>query len=111
MTTGEGILANLSMTTSPQFNDKTVTVGDSQTYAVHKPGNAIELSSSFVSSELVTNATPNSSASRESIHLRTNLTLAAIMRIPRGHGGFLFDTNRARPGMAGVGLVIEPKAQ
>ncbi len=111
MTTGEGVLANLSMTVSPQINDKTVTVGDYQTYAVQKLGNAIELSSRFVSSELDTNAIPDSPTNWESVHLRTNLTLAVILRIPREHGAFLLDTNRARPGMAGVGLLIEPKAQ
>jgi len=110
-TTGEGVLTSLAMTTSPQTQGGGFTAGYYHTFSVRKLGDALELSGGFVSSEVVTNSVLDSSRSREAIQLHTNLTLAVIMRIPRGHGAFLFDTNRTRPGMAGVGLVIEPKTQ
>ena len=69
----------------------------------------IGLTSTFTSSEIVTNTESLSPEAAEAIHLQTNFTLAAQLQIPSGHGAFLYDTNSAGPNHLGVGLLIRVK--
>jgi hypothetical protein len=109
MTTGPGVLANQSMTTTVPINGAQVAVGDSLTQAVLKRGKSIELTGSFTSWEAVTNASTRIPGQKEQISLRTNLTLAANLLIPPGQGVFLLDTNRANTESSGTGLFISAK--
>ena len=111
MTLGQGVLATMSMTTSPQIAGLSVTAGNIMTIAMRKRGDSIELTGSFTSTEVVTNAGFRAPDPQETLTLHTNLTLAARMQIPRGHGVFLYDTNRADIHSSGVGLLILPKLQ
>lgn len=111
MTTGPGVLANMSMTMMVPVEGVPVPVGDSLTYAVRKHTECIELSGAFTSSDAVTNGVTQSAVPKETISLHTNLTLAAQMIIPKGRGVFLYDTNRADARSAGVGLLIRVKVK
>jgi hypothetical protein len=109
MTSGPGVLANQSMTTTAPIDGVPVAVGNSLTHAVRKRGNSVELTSSFVSWEAVTNASAHPTGQKEIISLRTNLTLAASMLIPPGQGVFLLDTNHANTESSGAGVFISAK--
>ena len=106
MTTGPGVLANQSMTTMVPIYGAQVPAGDSLTHAVRKRGKSVELTGSFVSWEAVTNTSVKRTGQKDSISLRTNLTLAASLLIPPGQGVFLLDTNRANDESSGTGLFI-----
>ena len=109
MTTGPGVLANSSMTTTVPIDGTPVSVGDSLTQAVLKRGKSVELTGSFTSWEAVTNTSTRLSGQKEMISLRTNLTLAANLLILPGQGVFLLDTNRANTESSGTGLFISAK--
>jgi hypothetical protein len=109
MTTGPGVLANQSMTTTVPIDGAQVPVGDSLTQAVLKRGKSVELTGSFISWEAVTNTSTRPSGQKEIISLRTNLTLAANLFILPGQGVFLLDTNRANTESSGTGLFISAK--
>jgi hypothetical protein len=111
MTTGPGVLANQSMTTMVPIDGAQVPVGASLTQAVLKRGKSVELAGSFTSWEAVTNTYTRLSGRRETISLRTNLTLAANLLIPPGQGVFLLDTNRANTESSGTGLFISAKVK
>ncbi len=111
MNLGQGVLATLSGTTSPLVQGSQIAAGYTITHAVRKRGDSIEISSRFTSSEVVTNALTRSPDPTELISLHTNLTLAASMQIPRGHGVFLYDTNRSAAHSSGVGILIRSKIQ
>jgi hypothetical protein len=108
-TIGPGVLANLSMTTMVPIDGARVPVGDSLTQAVLKRGQSVELTGSYISWEAVTNTSTDLSGQKETISLRTNLTLAANLLIPPGQGVFLLDTNRANTESSGTGLFISAK--
>jgi hypothetical protein len=109
MTTGPGVLANQSMTTMVPIDDAQVSVGDSFTQAVLNRGKSVELTGSYISWEAVTNTSTGLSGQKETISLRTNLTLAANLLLPPGQGVFLLDTNRANTESSGTGLFISAK--
>lgn len=111
MTLGQGVLATLSGMTAVLVQGSQVEAGNTYTYAVRKRGDSIELSSRFTSSEVVTNALTRSPDPKEDISLHTNLTLVANMQIPRGHGVFLYDTNRSDAHSSGVAILIRAKVQ
>jgi hypothetical protein len=79
------------------------------TQAVLKRGKSVELTGSYISWEAITNTFTGLSGQKETISLRTNLTLAANLLIPPGHGVFLLDTNRANIESSGTGLFISAK--
>ena len=109
MTTGPGVLANQSMTTTVPIGGAQVPVGDSLTHAVRKRGKSVEHTGLFISWEAVTNTSDRLSGQSEIISLRTNLTLAANLLIPPGQGVFLLDSNRANIESSGTGLFISAK--
>jgi hypothetical protein len=109
MTTGPGVLANQSMTTMVPSGGAQVPVGDFLTSAVRKRGQSVEYTGSFISWGAVTNTPERLSSEKETISLRTNLTLAANLLIPPGQAVFLQDTNRASTTSIGTGLFISAK--
>jgi hypothetical protein len=112
MTLGPGVLATMSMTTSPQIEGVSFTAANTITYAVRKRGDALELTGTFASTEIVPNLPAGSQSSNgKTVSLNTNLTLAAKMQIPRGYGVFLYDTNRAATQGRSTGLLIQLKAK
>ncbi len=110
MNLGLGVLATMSMTVPMPIQGSKIFAGDTVTYAVCKHGDSVELTGTFISTEMVTND-DLAPVPREVISLHTNLNLAARMQVLRGQSVFLYDTNRAHAQNSGVGLLIQAKVQ
>lgn len=109
MTSGQGVLATLSMTTGVEIDGAKVPVGDSITYAIVKRRGSIELTGSFHSWAAVTNAPSPTALQNEIVRLETNMTLAATICVPAGQAVLLYDTNRVDARLRGVGVLIQSR--
>lgn len=94
MSLGAGVLATMSMTTTPQAAGVPVPTGNVWSCAVRPRNDSVELTGSYTSWDIA--------------GMFTNLTLAATMQVPRGQMVFLYDTNGTGAHRSSVGLLIHP---
>lgn len=113
ITSGHGVQANLSHTTTVTIEGAQMPVGVFLNCLTCARGKTTDLTAAITHSEAVTNASTSVAETvlGNSFRLHTNLTLTAKLQIPPGNGAFLLDTNHADPRGRRVGVFISSKVQ